>query len=94
MERIFGLSLMDVKKITIGNLLFLSLFIVPYLVAVGIIGFPAKVAVAAIFEMIGLSNVGKGIGRAIGFSLTTFWGISLISSLLNLTLSPLLRLLG
>ncbi|MCD6448172.1 MAG: hypothetical protein J7L58_03905 [Thermoplasmata archaeon] len=94
MERIFGLSLMDVKKITIGSLLFLSLFIVPYLVAVGIIGFPAKVAVAAIFEMIGLSNVGKGIGRAIGFSLTTFWGISLISSLLNLTLSPLLRLLG
>jgi len=94
MERIFGLSLMDVKEVTIGNFLFLSLFIVPYLVAVGIIGFPAKVVVAAIFEMIGLSNVGRGIGRATGFSLTAFWGISLISSLLNLTLSPLLRLLG
>ncbi len=94
MERIFGLNLLDVKKITVANILFLSLSIVPYLVAVGIIGFPARVAVASVFEMAGLTNIGKGIGRAIGFSLTAFWGISLINSLLNLTLSPLLKLLG
>jgi len=93
MERIFGLNLFDIRNITIANVLFLSLAIVPYLVAIGIIGLPARIAISSIFEIVGLSNIGKGIGRCVGFMLTTFWGISLINSILNLTLSPLLRLI-
>ncbi|HEC76690.1 MAG TPA: hypothetical protein ENI33_05485 [Thermoplasmatales archaeon] len=93
MERIFGLNLFEIREITIGNILFLSLAIVPYLVAVGIIGFPLKVAIASFFEIFGMGNIGKGIGRCAGLLMTAIWGISLITSILNITLSSLLRLI-
>lgn len=93
MERIFGLNLFEIREITIGNILFLSLAIVPYMVAVGIIGFPIKVATASFFEIFGMTNIGKGIGRCAGFLITAIWGISLITSILNITLSSLLRLI-
>ncbi len=93
LERIFGLNLFALREINIGNALFISLAIVPYLVAVGIIGFPTKVAISSVFEIFGMVNLGKGIGRCCGFLLTTIWGISMINSILNMALSPLLRLL-
>lgn len=93
MERIFGLNLFEIREITIGNILFLSLAIVPYIVSVGIIGFPVKVAAASFFEIFGMVNIGKGIGRCAGFLMTAIWGISLINSILNITLSSLLRMI-
>jgi len=93
LQRILGLNLFDMGNMSMGNVLFLSLAIVPYLVAIGIIGFPMSVAVSSLFSMVGLSNLGKGIGRSAGLLMTTFWGISLLSSILNVTFSPLLRLL-
>lgn len=93
LQRICGINLFDMGTLTTGNILFLSLAVVPYLVAIGIIGFPVSVTVSSLFSMVGLSNLGKGIGRSAGLLMTTLWGISLLSSILNVTFSPLLRLL-
>ncbi|MCD6480845.1 MAG: hypothetical protein J7L31_01040 [Thermoplasmata archaeon] len=94
MELILGLNLFDIREINTVNILFILLSIVPYLVAAGIIGFPLRVATSSIFEIFGLSNVGKMVGRCLGFIFTTLWGLEMISTVLNLTLSPLLRLIA
>jgi len=93
MEMIFGLNIFQMREINIINILFLSLSIVPYLVVVGIIGFPARVAISSLFEIPGFSTIGKMIGRCVGFILATLWGMEMMGAILNLTLSPLLRLI-
>jgi len=93
MELIFGLNIFQIREINIVNVLFISLSIVPYLVSIGLIGFPARIAISSLSEIFGLSNLGKMVGRCIGFILTTLWGLEMIGGVLNLTLSPLLRLI-
>ncbi len=92
-ERIFGMNIFDITSLEIKSILLLSFEIIPYMVAVAIIGFPAKVMVSSIFEVFGLTNIGKGVGRSVGFILSFIWGISLLPVLLNLTLAPLLKFL-
>ncbi len=91
-KRISGFNLLTFGNFEIRDILIISLAIVPYIIAIGTIGLPIRVTISSFFEIFGLTNIGKGIGRAIGFIFTTIWGLSLFQFLLNITLSPLLRL--
>jgi hypothetical protein len=93
LDRMFGLNLFAVREFSTSTILFISLAVVPYLVALAAIGFPASVGVSSVGSMVGLETLGRGIGWSAGFVMTTVWGISLMSALLNMTLSSLLRLL-
>ncbi len=93
-ERISGFNLLDISNIKgLKSILVLSFAIVPYIIAIGTVGLPLRVIISSFFEIFGLTNIGKGIGRMVGFMFTIIWGLSLFQFILNITLSPLLRLL-
>lgn len=94
-NRLLGINIFYLlkNKLTIYSIFFISFSIVPYVVAIALIGFPSRIAVSSIFEIFGLSNIGKGIGRAIGFMMATFLGITWFSSIFKITLFPLFKML-
>jgi len=92
MDRILGINIINLLKgnITVYGIVFLSISLVPYIVSIALIGFPVRIAISSAFEIFGLSHIGKGIGRSVGFMLTVFLGISLFPSIIKITLAPLL----
>jgi len=93
MDRILGINIINLlKEITIYSVFFSSLSLIPYIVVVALIGFPVRIAISSVFEIFGLSYIGKGIGRGVGFMLVVFLGISLLPSIIKITLAPLLTM--
>jgi len=89
-EVIFGKSI--ALSLTLSSIVTITFFLLPYIVAVAIIGFPIKTAITSAMSMLGMTNLGKAIGRPAGF-IASFWlGIVLLPCILNMIIVPFIRL--
>lgn len=89
---IFGKNAFQLmNEINLQNIIYLSFIILPYLVFIGLIAFPIRLIISSIFDFLGFINLGKAVGRSLGFLFGTWLGIFMLPSILNLIFYPLFR---
>lgn len=90
-EIIFGKEIYFVTDLS--NIVAAGFFMLPYVIAVVIIGFPLKTAIVSAMSMLGMTDIGKLIGRPIGFMASFYLGIIFLPSILNMLIVPFLNVL-